>query len=46
MEKPLGEKQATWVLKWTVLAAELLSLGLVFVLDHLGTVFEVVPFFF
>jgi hypothetical protein len=45
MDKPLGEKQATWVLKWTVLVAGLLSMGLVFVLNHLGTIFEVTPFY-
>jgi solute carrier family 5 (sodium-coupled monocarboxylate transporter), member 8/12 len=41
LKEPLGEKQASWVLKGTVFVAGLLSMGLVFVLNHLGTIFQV-----
>lgn len=41
LKEPLGEKQASWVLKGTVLVMGLLSMGLVFVLKHLGTIFQV-----
>jgi solute carrier family 5 (sodium-coupled monocarboxylate transporter), member 8/12 len=44
LKEPLGEKQASWVLKGTVLVAGLLSMGLVFVLSHLGTIFQVKSF--
>jgi hypothetical protein len=38
---PLNEKQASWVLKLTIVAYGLISIGLVFILQHLGTIFQV-----
>ncbi|CAB3369932.1 Hypothetical predicted protein [Cloeon dipterum] len=41
LKEPLNEKHSSWVLKGTVLVLGLLAMGLVFILPHLGTIFQV-----
>jgi len=41
LKAPLNDKQASLVLKGLVLVFGLISIGLVFILQHLGTIFQV-----